>query len=168
MHGMCAVGFAFLLCAARANAQERPHGMTLMPLPANLQMDSGRLRIDSSFSVALTGHTEGRLDRAVQRFLRQLSRQTALPVSAKPSAKPTLTVHTDHASKDVQQLGEDESYTLSITAEGAKIAAPTPLGAMHGLQTFLQLVDVSPDGVAAPAVTLQDKPRFTAPGPIIH
>src|SRR5258708_12885268 len=130
MHGMCAVGFAFLLCAARANAQEQPPRLNLMPLPANLQMDSGSLRIDSSFSVALTGHTEGRLDRAVQRFLRQLSRQTALPLSAKPSANPTLTVHTDHASKDVQQLGEDESYTLSITAHAAKINAPPPLSSL--------------------------------------
>jgi hexosaminidase len=31
---------------------------------------------------------------------------------------------------------------------------------MHGLQTFLQLVDVSPDGFAAPAETIQDQPRF--------
>src|SRR5258708_30453696 len=160
MHGMCAVGFAFLLCAARANAQEQPPRLNLMPLPANLQMDSGSLRIDSSFSVALTGHTEGRLDRAVQRFLRQLSRQTALPLSGKPSTKPTLTVHTDHASKDVQELGEDESYTLAIAPDGAKIDAPTTIGAMHALQTFLQLVEVSPTGCTAPAVTIQRKPRF--------
>jgi hexosaminidase len=160
VHGMCAIGFTFLLCAASAGAQEQPPRPNLMPLPANLQVGSGSLRIDSSFSVALTGHTEGRLDRAVQRFLRQLSRQTALPLSAKPSAKPTLTVHTDHASKEVQEPGEDESYTLSIAADGAKIEAPTSLGAMHGLQTFLQLVEVAPDGFAAPAVTIQDKPRF--------
>ena len=82
VHGMCAIGFAFLLCAASANAQEQPRLLNLMPMPANLQTGSGSLRIDSSFSVALTGHTEGRLDRAVQRFLRQLSRQTALPLSA--------------------------------------------------------------------------------------
>jgi hexosaminidase len=131
-----------------------------MPWPANLQTGSGSLRIDSSFSVALTGHTEARLDRAAQRFLRQLSRQTAIPLSARASAKPTLSVHTDHASKEVQELGEDESYALSITADGAQIDAPTPLGAMHGLQTFLQLVEVSSDGFAAPAVTIQDKPRF--------
>jgi hexosaminidase len=31
---------------------------------------------------------------------------------------------------------------------------------LHGLQTFLQLVDVSPDGFAAPEVTINDKPRF--------
>src|SRR6266436_6515972 len=159
MQGISAIGFALLLCATSATAQDQPK-LNLMPMPANVQVGSGILRVDSSFSVALTGHTEGRLDRAVQRFLRQLSRQTAIPLSSKPSTKPALTVHTDHASKEVQELGEDESYTLAIAADGAQIDAPTPLGAMHGLQTFLQLVEVSPNGFAAPAVTIQDKPRF--------
>jgi hexosaminidase len=159
MHGIWVMGFALLLFAVSADAQEQPR-LNLMPWPANVQMGSGRLRIDPSFSVTLTGHTEARLDRAAQRFLRQLSRQTALPLSSKASAKATLTVHTDHASKEVQELGEDESYTLSVTADGATIDAPTPLGTMHGLQTFLQLVEVSPDGFAAPALTIQDKPRF--------
>lgn len=165
-HGMpvmCAIAFALLLCATTANAQEQRR-LNLMPMPANVQTASGSLRIDSSFSIALTGHTEPRLDRAAQRFLRQLSRRTAMPLSAnasaKPSPKPTLTVHTDHASKEIQEIGEDESYTLSITPDGAKLDAPTPLGALHGLQTFLQLVTVSPDGFAAPAVSIQDQPRF--------
>jgi hexosaminidase len=159
MQGISVIGFALLLCATNAGAQEPPK-LNLTPMPANVQGGSSSLRIDASFSVALTGHTEPRLERAVQRFTRQLSRQTALPFAAKASTKPTLTVHTDHASKEVQELGEDESYTLSVTADGARIEAPTPLGAMHGLQTFLQLVTVSPDGFAAPAVTIQDKPRF--------
>jgi hexosaminidase len=159
MQGVCVIGLALLPGTAGSRAQEQPR-LNLMPWPANLQTGSGSLRIDSSFSVLLTGHTEARLDRAVQRFLRQLSRQTAIPFSAKTSNRPTLTVHTDHASKEVPELGEEESYALSVTADGAKIEAPTPLGAMHGLQTFLQLVEVSPDGFAAPAVAIQDKPRF--------
>jgi hexosaminidase len=150
---------ALLLCAAGASAQDQPR-LNLMPLPASAQPGSGSLRIDSSFSVALTGHTEPRLDRAVQRFLWRLSRETALPLPAKTSPKTTLTIHTDHASKEVQELGEDESYTLEITPDGAKLDAATPLGTMHGLQTFLQLVQVSPDGFAAPALKIQDKPRF--------
>src|ERR1700738_5498466 len=92
IQGMCVIGFALLLCASSANAEEQPR-FNLMPLPANLQTGSGSLRIDSSFSVALTGHTEARLDRAVQRFLRQLSRQTALPFPGKASSKAMLTVH---------------------------------------------------------------------------
>jgi len=38
--------------------------------------------------------------------------------------------------------------------------AANPLGVLRGLQTFLQLVDVSPDGFAAPAVSIKDQPRF--------
>ena len=135
--------------------------LNLMPFPASVQSGTGSLRVDSSFSVALSGHTEPRLDRAVARFLRQLGRQTALPLSLKPvKAKATLVVQTDHASKEIQEVGEDESYVLEVGANGAKLTAPTVLGTLRGLQTFLQLVDVSPDGFAAPSVTIQDKPRF--------
>jgi len=31
---------------------------------------------------------------------------------------------------------------------------------MHGLQTFLQLVHVTPQGFAAASVTIDDQPRF--------
>ena len=136
--------------------------LNLMPVPASVQSGTGSLRVDSSFSVALSGHTEPRLDRAVARFLRQLARQTALPLSLKPvkAAKATLVVQTGHASKEIQEVGEDESYVLEVGANGAKLTAPTVLGTLRGLQTFLQLVDVSPDGFAAPSVTIQDKPRF--------
>ena len=74
--------------------------------------------------------------------------------------KATLVIHADHASDPVQQLGEDESYSLEVTSSGAKLSAANPLGILHGLQTFLQLVDVTPDGFAAPAVSIQDSPRF--------
>jgi hexosaminidase len=127
-----------------------------------VQAGTGSLRLDSSFSVALTGYTEPRLERGVERFLEQLARQTAISVDSKPakSGQATLLIRTDHASKEIQEVGEDESYSLEVTPAGAKLAAPTPLGTLHGLQTFLQLVDVSSDGFAAPAVTIQDRPRF--------
>ena len=143
------------------DAQEQ-RTLHLMPIPASAQLGSGQLRVDSSFSIALTGYSEPRLDRAAARFLRTLRRQTALLTATKAGdpAHATLIVHTDHASKEIQEVGEDESYSLEVTASGAKLTAPTPLGAMHGLQTFLQLVDVSPDGFSAPAVAIRDRPRF--------
>jgi hexosaminidase len=135
----------------------------LMPQPANLKTASGALHIDANFTIAFTGHTEPRLDRAGERFLTQLHRQTAIPL-AKPSAssasQATLVVHTDHPSREVQELGEDESYTLEVTPAGAKLNAANPLGVFHGLQTFLQLVGITENGFAAPAVTIQDQPRF--------
>jgi hexosaminidase len=136
--------------------------LNLMPLPSSAQSGTGSLGVDSSFSVAFTGYTEPRLERASERFLRQLARQTGLPIALKPAktAKATLVIQTDHASKEVQEVGEDESYILDVSTASARLRAATPLGTMHGLQTFLQLVDVSPGGFAAPAITIQDKPRF--------
>src|ERR1700720_1475143 len=158
-------GFGLLvLCIAlnpvMTTAQEP--ALNLLPLPASAHSGTGSLGVDSSFSVAFTGHTEPRLERAGDRFLRQLARQTGLPLALKPAktAKATFVIQTDHASKEIQELGEDESYVLEVTTTGAKLTAPTPLGAMHGLQTFLQLVEVSPEGFAAPAVTINDRPRF--------
>src|SRR5260370_4385634 len=133
-----------------------------MPQPANIKQAPGALRIDANFTIALTGHAEPRLQRASERFLTKLHRRTALlfPKTSSGAAKATLVVHTDHASKEIQELGEDESYSLEVTTTGAKLNAANPLGVLRGLQTFLQLVEVTPDGFAAPVVTIQDQPRF--------
>ncbi len=150
-----------LMISPLTKAQEQ-QPLYLMPAAASVQIGTGRLVVDSKFSVGLTGYTEPRLNRAIERFLRQLSRQTAIPLATKPgaTAKAVLVIHTDHTSKEIQEVGEDESYILEVTTAGARLSAPTPLGTLHGLQTFLQLVEVSPDGFAAPAVTINDKPRF--------
>lgn len=149
-----------LLISKPAGAQ-RPV-LHLMPVPSSVQAGTGSLRVDSSFSIALTGYAEPRLERGVERCLEQLARQTAIPLNLKPatSERATLLIRTDHASKEIQEVGEDESYSLEVTAAGARLTAPTPLGTLHGLQTFLQLVDVSSEGFLAPAVTIQDRPRF--------
>jgi len=150
-------------------AQTQP-AVNLMPLPANLRIGTGRLVIDPSFSVAISGNSDPRLQRAVERFLNDLRRQTGmLPLDMKvsDSAKATLVVRAEHANKEVLDLGEDESYSLEVASDGAKLNAPTTLGASHGLQTFLQLVATSADGFAVPALSIQDKPRFPWRGLLI-
>jgi hexosaminidase len=140
-----------------------PTSLKLMPVPANLQMGTGQLVVDASFSVAISGPRDPLLERAVDRFLNDLRRQTGmLPLDMKVGDITTakLVVSAEHQSSDVQMLGEDESYSLEINASGAKVTAPTSLGAMHALQTFLQLVRTTADGFAVPAVNIQDKPRF--------
>jgi hexosaminidase len=76
-------------------------------------------------------------------------------------------IHTDHASKPVQEPGEDESYSLEVTAAGAKLSAGNPLGTMHGLETFLQLIAAGPVGFLVPVVTIHDTPRFVWRGLMI-
>jgi hexosaminidase len=145
-----------------SNAQESRPSLNLMPRPADVQMGSGSLNIDSRFTVVLTGHTDARLSGAAERFVERLAKQTGLLITPKPAngTKATLAVHVDHDSKLVQELGEDESYVLEVTPSGANITAPSDLGALHGLQTFLQLVTVSQDGFVAPEVIIKDTPRF--------
>ena len=144
-----------------ANAQSNLP-LNIMPLPAKVERAEGSLKIDASFRVTFVGFREPRLERAGQRFLHQVRRQTGivlLPAGANTGAG-ALEVKTDHESKAIQELGEDESYTLDVTPGGAKLHAANPLGVFHGLQTFLQLIAISPDGFSVPAVHIEDRPRF--------
>ncbi len=147
-------------------------GQTLnsIPQPEQVTLGEGKLVIDNNFSIALEGYQEPRLLRGARRFITTLSRQTAIPmkdVLESDVTRATLVVHCNHAGEEVQTIREDESYTLVVTAQQARLTAPTPVGALRGMQTFLQLVVVGPDGIAAPAVKIQDKPRFVWRGLLI-
>ena len=151
-----------LACCAAAQSQ-----LNLMPMPASVQQGSGQLPVTQAFSVAVTGTHHASLDGAVQRFTAQLSRQTGIPFRAKAGSAATLEVHADHGREAIQKLGEDESYQLSVSDSGAKLTAPTVLGALRGLQTFLQLVTITPNGFAVPVITIKDQPRFAWRGTLI-
>jgi len=146
-----------------AYSAAEPRQLSLMPMPASVQMKAGQLVVDSSFSVEISGHSDLQLQHAVERFLDSLRRQTGMPpldMKVTNAAQAKLVVHSERASKAVQEIGEDESYSLDISPAGARLDAATPLGIMHGLETFLQLVQTTSDGFAAPAIVIQDKPRF--------
>ena len=160
------IAVLILLLASVAAAQSQTQ-LNLMPMPAGVELGSGQLVIQQSFAVANTGAHDGSLDGAVQRFLTQLSRQTGIRFRPRPGSTPTLEIHADHGREAVQKLGEDESYELTVRDAGAKLTAPTMLGILRGLQTFLQLVEITPAGFAAPAVTIKDQPRFAWRGLLI-
>jgi len=146
-----------------------PSTLTLMPVPAKIQVGAGQLVVDQLFTVALTGAKDARLESGIPRFLDQLSRQTGMPLNkdSGDSTKATLAIRCENAGPKVQELGEDESYTLEVTAARATLTAPTPLGVLHGFQTFLQLVEPSPAGFAVPVLTIHDEPRFAWRGLLI-
>ncbi|HKN26188.1 MAG TPA: family 20 glycosylhydrolase [Candidatus Acidoferrum sp.] len=151
-----------LAVASMSTRAQSTSDLNVMPLPAKVQMGSGSLKIDREFSVAFAGFRDARLDRAGQRFLTTLHHQTGLVLGHGPAdpAKATLVVTTDRDSKPVQELGEDESYTLDVTTAGAKLHAANPLGVLRGLQTFLQLVSIAQDGFVVPAISIEDQPRY--------
>jgi hexosaminidase len=139
----------------------------LMPLPEKLEIatPSQILRVEPTFTAAITGPgaADPRVRPAVLRALHHLSRQTGVFFSEKISdgSAATLLVvveSTDHAAP--QRLGDNERYSLTVTNVQAKLVAEAPLGALRGLETFLQLVQVGAEGTGLPAVNIQDGPRF--------
>jgi len=141
-------------------AQEQG-SLPLMPLPAHVTQGEGQFLIDGTFSVALEGYKDERVVQGSKRFLATLGRETGIPIAAETAAdKAGFTIKTGGPSDAVQQLGEDEGYRLEVTAAHVQLTAADPLGILHGLQTFLQLVRVTPQGFAVPAVSIIDQPRF--------
>ena len=159
-----------LLLAPLLVAQEPSSSLRLMPWPASVKIDSGQLNIKNSFSVAIQGN-DPRLHKTAEIFLNDLRRHTgSLPLDfsiTNHAGEADLRIHSQHANKNVQELGEDESYKLEVSSSGAQLDAPTTLGVMRGLQTLLQLVEVTPQGFAVPAVTIEDQPRFAWRGLMI-
>src|SRR5690606_29320449 len=64
-------------------------------------------------------------------------------------------------------VGTDESYQLRINAEQIHLHAETTLGALHALETLLQLPVPWGDAHAYPLVSITDSPRFPWRGALI-
>ena len=135
---------------------------TLMPEPAHLTTESGYLPLTTSFSAATDSFDNARLDNAIDRMLHTFEYQTGLQIALKPSEakEATLLITVEGPGEKIQGLNENESYTLDVTPTGAHLKAATVVGAMHGLQTFLQLIQTDGSSYFVPAVSIQDSPRF--------
>src|SRR5260370_19832380 len=159
---------AAVLLKSHATAQKQ-NGLNLMPMPTSVRSGAGRLSVDPSFSVAVTGFKDAALERGIGRFVVELSRETGMLLKQKTagSSSPTLLIHAAHSRESVQRPGEDESYELVITESGAKLSAPSPLGVLYVRQTLLQLLETTANGFSVPAATIDDKPRFAWRGLLI-
>lgn len=135
---------------------------TLLPEPAHLSVEAGQLRLTPAFTVASEQVGDARLRGAITRALIRLRKQTSMPIAteAASSKEGSLTISVARPGQAVQSLDEDESYTLTVTPTGAALKAETDVGAMHGLETLLQLVQTDGKSFFLPAVSIQDTPRF--------
>lgn len=157
----CALSMLYFMQLSGNSSAQTQAPPPIVPIPLSSVNGTGSLSVDHGLEVIFDGYTEPRLDRARERFLGILSRETGVPELPVPPFKTAqLVIHTSGPSAPVQLLGEDESYHLEITPTGAFLNAPNPLGILHGLQTFLQVVHSTPEGFAVSALTIDDKPRF--------
>ena len=152
---------SFALVLSPATFAQQQSQLGLMPLPAHVTEGQGQFLIDGSFAAAVHDYPDTRALEGRRRFLGTLSQETGIPFAVDaPADKGAFVIGTASPSETVQQLGEDESYHLQITPTHVELSAKNPLGILHGLQTFLQLVHITPQGFAVPVVTIDDQPRF--------
>jgi hexosaminidase len=140
-------------------------------MPAQVNVVSGKLTIDQNFSVSLSGAgaRDERVVHAVDRIFPAIYRIAGIPilphvVPANQDAVLNIVVESaDHRAP--QKLGDNERYSLTVTQSHIRLSADAPLGALRGIQTFLQLIQQntgagSEPGFSVPDVSIQDSPRF--------
>jgi len=161
---LCVLSATSLLAAQSSATNPAQSGppWNLMPVPSKIEPGSGQWAVQQGMTISVSGADDPRVRSAAQRFVDRLSRQTGIPLRylTADADKATIAIRSERTGEKVQKLGEDESYKLDVTPTGAKLSAPTALGVIHGLQTLLQLVAPSQQGFAAPAVHIEDTPRF--------
>jgi hexosaminidase len=134
-----------------------PAFAALMPMPQTVVPGAGSLKIDSSFSVQAHGYSDARLERAMRRLVARVSRQTGIEIRG---GKTVLSIECRTGGPQYPALGEDESYRMDVSADGARISAATVSGALRGMETFAEWIDLGTDGFQARAVHIDDAPRF--------
>jgi hexosaminidase len=142
----------------------------LMPVPASVQIQTGRLAITSTFTVATRDYSDDRLRAGIGRMISRLAGRTVLSLPFEfvaDDSVATLVVQCARAGEVVPSVDENESYSLEITDKQARLVAPTVVGALRGLETFLQLLEGDRDGFYMQALKIQDQPRFPWRGLLI-
>jgi hexosaminidase len=142
----------------------------LMPAPAALRVMRARMKVDANFTVAVQGHSDARLLAGINRAVTRLERRTGLEFRRELNQTPgaaNLLVQCRGAGPTTPELGEDESYVLEVSDKQAFVNAATVVGALRGLETFLQLVTADASGYIVPEVRINDSPRFPWRGLLI-
>jgi hexosaminidase len=141
-----------------------PQVPPLFPMPTSLT--NGSTLVTVSPLVVMSAPTpSGDLDLAFERFV---SRTFINPWPAGTTGTlTTVVVNVANVSVPLN-LGVDESYTLSVPADGSSsvtLSAPTVYGAYRGLETLSQLIqynmDVKQYQISCGPVTVSDAPAFT-------
>ena len=143
--------------------QAAPHE-NLMPQPKALTVHSGHFPIGPGFRAVVHAPENSRAFDGTSRFLARLRNRTGLFLE-QGFARPTDSLNGPGLRLQVErrgelQVGENEAYSLTITPTGIELFAETDLGALHGLETLLQLLTVEGSGYVFPAAEIADAPRF--------
>lgn len=140
----------------------------LIPMPAYLSWGKGHYVMPSPLAYTLEGDNRERLQSALQRWQTQLPLSQQLDeITAVGEKQAALRIVVAEPGAAYPQPGTDETYTLTIDADGIELQATTTYGALHGLQTLLQLAESCAQKLCFPRVAIRDQPQFAWRGILI-
>lgn len=153
-----------LIVSFGAKAQVK-EPLNLLPLPKSTEVQNGIFKITSRFTIAVhTAAPDTILVKAVNRMYQRLNRKTGQFFShdyiTHNDQSDTAALQVNVKKPIVPVSGVDESYTLTITEKQIVLDAATTAGALHGLQTLLQLTTKNGDSFGFPLLKINDSPRF--------
>lgn len=154
-----------------ANAQVKTDALNLMPWPQSISVTDGSFALDKNFKVNITGNPNPRIFARTSQFLRRLDGRTGLFFDqgfvTKINEFPTAQLQINCSQSGNVGINQDESYQLEIQSNKITINATSDLGAMHALETLLQLLQNNSNSYYFPTATISDFPRFTWRGLMI-
>ncbi|QDW22522.1 beta-N-acetylhexosaminidase [Flavobacterium sp. KBS0721] len=160
-----------LLAGVTSSAQIQKEQLNLMPWPQSVVVNDGNFALNKNFKVNITGNPNPRIFGGVTRFLRRLDGRTGIFFEqgfiTKLNEVPTASLQINCTKAGKIGLYEDESYHLDIKQNQIIINATSDLGALHGLETLLQMLQNNNNSFYFPNSKVSDFPRFTWRGLMI-
>lgn len=149
-----------------SQSDQQLSSLNLMPWPNAIELNESFFIIDETFNIHVKTNAEihPKIYNASNRFLKNVVDKTGIFIdqgfvnTSETNNTPSLLITLEAVSGI--ELGVDESYELAITDATINLNAKTEVGAMHGLNTLLQLLTVREGNYIFPALKINDSPRF--------
>jgi hexosaminidase len=155
----CAICLFSIAAGWTSVAGAGPLPTDVMPAPAEVSVMAGRVAIKGGLAVTTQKAVGLRLVLAIGRTKERWNRRI-YPTQLENQGGYRLVIECGVAAAEIPTGAEDESYSLDVGAEQAFLRAPTNIGALHGLETLLQLLQHDQAGWFLPVVEIKDHPRF--------
>ena len=163
--------FILLISSILTNAQLKTDQLNLMPWPQSINLTDGTFSLSKGFKVNITGNPNPRIFNGATQFLRRLDGRTGLFIKqgfiTGLNEVPNAELQINCLENGKIGLHEDESYNLEINSGKITINAKSDLGALHALETLLQLLQNNSNSYYFPTAVISDFPRFSWRGLMI-
>ncbi|MEM7369647.1 MAG: family 20 glycosylhydrolase [Bacteroidota bacterium] len=138
--------------------------LQLMPLPAQMIMEEGKMYLSDNIGISVRP-SNVRLEEAGKRLVKRWNAQPTPSKNSPFSGNILISWQGIGSQYPLPQV--DESYILTVDSDEIRIKSETELGALHALETLLQLARQDEHGTSLPLCEIQDQARYSWRGLMI-